>query len=285
MLENKKVAFQGALGAYSHVVAKRMYTKATMLPCTTFEEVFEKVKSKKADVGVIPIDNSVAGRVADIHYLLPRFKTHIIGEHFEPISHSLWGVKGSSLKTITSVASHIHALNQCRKFIKKRRLDSVVHADTAGSARDLSISGDIHQSAIASELAGKLYGLKLLARNIEDTDHNTTRFIFISNKAEIPRESERTIISFIFRVRSVPAALFKAIGGFATNGVNIIKLESYFVDEKFTVAQFYVEMEGHPKEKRVRLAFEELSFFSEEVTILGVYSADPFRFTQHATGK
>lgn len=273
----KTVAFQGYLGAYSHSASQAVFPQAVVVPCLSFEEVFERVRKGVAEVGVIPIENSIAGRVADIHHLLPKSGVFIIGEHFEPIAHQLLAIPGATLKDIKEVRSHIHALNQCRKFIHSHKLKPVSHFDTAGAALEVSKLKNPHVAAIASSLAGEMYGLQALSKNIEDENHNTTRFIIISKKPIQFVAGTPLITSFIFEVRSVPAALYKSIGGFATNGVNIIKLESYYASEKFTVAEFYAEIEGHPDEYSVSLAFEELRFFSKNVKILGTYRAHSFR--------
>ena len=274
------VAFQGFPGAYSDLASRTVFPTGKTIPCFSFEEVFEKVRKGIVDVGIIPIDNSIAGREADIHHLLPESKVFIVGEHFQPVRHQLLAPKGASLKKVKEVHSHIHALNQCRKFIAAHKLKAVVHADTAGAAADIAARNDKGVAAVASSLAGEIYHLKVLSKDIEDQAHNTTRFIIVAKKPNADVSQPRTpmITSFIFRVRSVPAALYKAIGGFATNDVNITKLESYIIDPQFTVAQFYVDVEGHPEEHSMKLAFEELAFFSEEVRVLGVYPAHPFRF-------
>ena len=273
----KTAAFQGCLGAYSNSAASAVFPLVKVIPCLSFEEVFERVKNGSADVAVIPIENSIAGRVADLHHILPKSDVFIIGEHFEPIRHQLLGIPGTTLKDIKEVRSHTHALNQCRKFIYSHKLKPVHHFDTAGAALEVSELKNPNVAAIASSLAGEIYGLKILSKNIEDENYNTTRFIIVSKKQIRPPLNAPLITSFVFRVRSVPAALYKSIGGFATNGVNITKLESYIVDEKFTVAEFYVEIEGKPEDPSVSLAFEELRFFSKNVKILGTYRAHPFR--------
>jgi len=236
------------------------------------------VRDGRADLAMIPIDNSVAGRVADIHHMLPESGLHIIAEHFQRVVHHLLAPKGATIAGLKSVHSHVHALPQCRKLINELGLKAVVHADTAGAAADVAASGDVTQAAIASELAAKIYGLVSLRADVADAEHNTTRFIIMRREPADPDPAQGPVMtSFVFRVRSVPAALYKALGGFATNGVNIVKLESYILDERFTVAQFYADIEGHPDQRSVRLALEELSFFSREVKILGVYPAHPFR--------
>jgi prephenate dehydratase len=274
----RSIAFQGFPGAYSNLACREAFPDLEPLPCPSFEDTFAAVKDGRARLAMIPIDNSVAGRVADIHHLLPESGLHIVGEHFQRVNHHLLAVKGATLETIREVHSHVHALGQCRKLIAELGVKPVVVADTAGAAADVARRNDPTVAAIASELAGRTYGLQSLRSNIEDAEHNTTRFLVMAREPCDPGPDNGPVItSFVFRVRSVPAALYKALGGFATNGVNITKLESYIVDGNFTVAQFYADIEGHPDQRPVRLALEELSFFSREVRILGVYPAHPFR--------
>jgi prephenate dehydratase len=272
------IAFQGAPGAYSDLACRTAYPNLTTLPCATFEDTFAAVREGRAELAMIPIDNSVAGRVADIHHLLPESGLHIIAEHFQRVVHHLLAPKGATVAGLKKVHSHVHALPQCRKLIAELGLKAVVHADTAGAAADVAAQGDVSQAAIASELAARIYGLVSLRADVADAEHNTTRFVVMRKEPADPDPAQGPILtSFVFRVRSVPAALYKALGGFATNGVNIVKLESYMVDEKFTVAQFYADIEGHPDQRPVRLALEELGFFSREVKILGVYPEHGFR--------
>jgi prephenate dehydratase len=272
------IAFQGAPGAYSDLACRTAQPAMTTLPCATFEEAFAAVREGRAALAMIPIDNSVAGRVADIHHLLPDSGLHIVGEHFQKVVHHLLASKGASIAGLKTVHSHVHALPQCRRLISELGLKAVVHADTAGAAADVAQRGDRSESAIASELAGQIYGLVSLRADVADQKNNTTRFVVMRREPLDPDPAAGPVItSFVFRVRSVPAALYKALGGFATNGVNITKLESYIVDGGFTVAQFYADIDGHPDHRPVRLALEELSFFSREVRILGVYPASPFR--------
>jgi prephenate dehydratase len=273
-----RIAFQGYPGAYSNLACREAFPKRTALPCPSFEEAFAAVREGRAGLAMIPIDNSIAGRVADIHHLLPESGLHIVGEHFQRVEHCLLGIAGSKTSELREVHSHIHALGQCRKMIKKLGVHAMVHADTAGAAQDVARWRDPHKAAISSSLAAEIYGLKILERNIEDFEHNTTRFIIMSRKAERPPPGDApTVTSFVFRVRSVPAALYKALGGFATNKINISKLESYMIDGAFTVAQFYADVDGHIDDPAMRFAFEELAFFSSYVTVLGVYPAHPFR--------
>ena len=277
------IAFQGEVGANSDLACRRVYPAWTTLPCTTFEDTFAAVVDGRAAHAMIPIDNSVAGRVADIHHLLPDSGLHIVGEHFQRVEHHLLAVKGAAFGDLEYVHSHIHALNQCRATIQKMGLTPVVEADTAAAARDIAERGDPRHAAIASELAGEIYGLVSLRANVEDAEHNTTRFLIMAKAAkQASATSGDVITSFIFRVRHVPAALYKALGGFATNGVNMTKLESYLVGGGFIAAQFYAEVDGHPAHANLRLALEELEFFSREVRILGVYPAHPFRKEQEA---
>jgi prephenate dehydratase len=266
------------LGANSDLACRAVKPDMTTLPCRTFEDAFAAVTTGKARLALIPIDNTVAGRVADIHQLLPNSGLHIIGEHFQPVHHHLLATKGTKVADLTHVHSHIHALNQCRNLIKRLGVEPVVHIDTAGAAADIAKLGDKTQGAIASQLAAELYGLVSLEADVEDATHNTTRFLIMAREAEDPGpDAGDTITSFVFRVRNVPAALYKAMGGFATNGVNMTKLESYLIEGGFVAAQFYAEVDGHPEQRNVRLALEELDFFSDEVTILGVFPASPAR--------
>jgi prephenate dehydratase len=251
------------------------------LPCPTFETAMAAVQAGKAELAMIPVENSIAGRVADLHSLLPHTRLKIVAEHFQRVEHCLVALPGATLKSIKTVKSHVQALAQCRNFLKRHRFAPLVHGDTAGAAREIAEDGDTSVGAIASSLAARIYELKVLARNIEDADHNTTRMVVMAHDPIDPDPSKGPVVtSFVFRVRSVPAALYKALGGFATNGVNITKLESYMIDGNFTVAQFYADIDGHPDQRPVRLALEELSFFSREVRILGVYPANAFRAGQ-----
>lgn len=275
------IAFQGLPGAYSDLACRAAFPTMTTLPCASFEDAFAAVRDGAARLAMIPIENSVAGRVADIHHLLPESGLHIVGEHFQRVNHNLLAPKGATLAGLKSVASHVQALSQCRKVIRELGLTPVVRADTAGAAVEVAEQGDLTVAAIASSLAAEIHGLDILKADIEDAAHNTTRMVVMSRDPIDPDPAKGQVItSFVFRVRSVPAALYKALGGFATNGVNITKLESYMLDGHFTVAQFYADIMGHPDQRPVRLALEELSFFSREVRILGVYPANPFRDQQ-----
>ncbi len=275
---SNKVAFQGQLGANSHVACKIYFPDWEYLPCTNFEDAFNTVRDNDAKYAMIPIENSVMGRVADIHNLLPESGLFIVGEYFHRVEHQLLALKDSSLKEIKTVMSQLPALSQCKKFIKQNNFTEITAADTAGSAKEVANLGDKSIGAIASSLAAEIYNLKIVSSNIEDADHNTTRFIVMSNKPEAPALNEgKVITSIIFKIRNVPAALYKGLGGFATNGVNITKLESYLIDGNFTAAQFYADFEGHQDLKHVQLALEELSFYSKELKILGCYQSDPYR--------
>jgi prephenate dehydratase len=272
------IAYQGAPGANSDLACRSVFPGLTPLPCASFEDAFAAVHEGRAGLAMIPVENSVAGRVADIHHLLPNGGLYIIGEHFQRVVHCLLGLKGSSIDGLTAVHSHIQALSQCRGWLRRHGLTPVTHADTAGAAADVARWADPTLGAIASSLAAEIYGLQVLADGIEDAQHNTTRFLVMTRTPQVPpRDGRRFVTSFVFQVRSVPAALFKALGGFATNGVNMTKLESYMIDGKFTATQFYAEIDGHPDDGHVRLAMAELNFFAEPVTILGVYPAHPFR--------
>jgi len=273
-----KIAFQGEPGANSDIAAREVYPGCEPMPCPTFEDALVAVQSGKADLGMIPIENSIAGRVADIHHLLPHAKLHIVGEHFLPIHFNLMAPKGATLKTIKSVESHIHALGQCRRFIRKHGYKPVIAADTAGAARHIAETTDVTRAALAPKLAAKIYGLKVLAENIEDEDNNTTRFVILSREKKHAKAGSGPVVTtFVFRVRNLPAALYKALGGFATNGVNMTKLESYMIEGNFFATMFYADVEGHPEDVGLTFALEELKFFSRELTILGVYPAHPFR--------
>ncbi len=276
--DKKSIAYQGEPGANSHIACIKAYPGHEPTACPTFEDAFAAVDARTADLAMIPIENSLAGRVADIHHLMPESSLYIIGEHFLPVHHILLGTPDASLATIKTVHSHIHALGQCRNIIKELKLKPVVAADTAGSAREVSQSGDATQAAIATSLAGEIYGLQKLRANIEDEDHNMTRFVMLAAEpADAEPEDAPVVTSFVFRVRNVPAALYKAMGGFATNGVNMTKLESYQIEGQFFATQFYADIEGHPADRPVRLAMEELAFFTSYLRVLGTYQASPMR--------
>ena len=273
-----RIAFQGEPGANSHLAALDAYPRLEALACPTFEDALAAVKTAKAKLAMIPIENSVAGRVADIHHLLPHSGLHIVAEHFERVRHQLLTLPGVKLSQLKTVHSHIMALGQCRDVIRALKLKPVAEADTAGAARHLRDSGDRSAAVIASKLAAEIYGLKIAKADIEDAEHNTTRFVVLATKpVRVGKGDGSVITSFVFRVRNVPAALYKALGGFANNSVNMTKLESYQLEGSFNATMFYADIEGHPAERLVKLAMEELHFYSSEVTVLGTYPASPFR--------
>jgi prephenate dehydratase len=272
------VSYQGEPGAFSSQAALAVFPDCELLPCATFEDALAAVSDGSARYGMIPIDNSIAGRVADIHHLLPNSGLHLIGEHFLPIRFHLMAAKGATLATLKTVQSHIHALGQCRRMIRKLGLKAEVAADTAGSARQVAEAGDVARAAIAPRIAAEVYGLEILMEDIEDEKHNTTRFVILSKYPEFARQgSGKTVTTLVFRVRNIPAALYKAMGGFATNGVNMTKLESYMVDGLFAATMFYADVEGHPDDPALKRALQELEYFSKEMRILGVYPAHAFR--------
>jgi prephenate dehydratase len=275
---SKTIAYQGEPGANSHIACLEAYPDHQPVACRTFEDAFASVKEGETALAMIPIDNSVAGRVADIHHLLPASNLYIIGEHFLRVHHQLLVIPGTKPSELKTVHSHVHALGQCRKVIRELGLKAVVAADTAGSAREVAEAKDKSRASIATALAAETYSLDILRANIEDEEHNTTRFIILSAEPhDAEPEDAPVITSFVFRVRNVPAALYKALGGFATCGINMTKLESYQLEGMFSATQFYADIEGHPSERNVRLALEELSFFTSYKRILGVYKASPYR--------
>ncbi|MDF9716526.1 prephenate dehydratase [Nocardioides sp. ChNu-153] len=274
----RRIAYQGEPGANSHIVCQRHYPDLESVPCASFEEVFAVVERGDADLALIPIDNTLAGRVADIHHFLPTTSLHIVAEHFLRIQFHLMAVPGATVGTIRTVHSHVHALGQCRRIIAEHGWTKIISGDTAGAAREVAESGDPTQAALAPPLAADIYGLEVLATDVEDEDHNTTRFVVLSpSYDEAPADGGPVVTTFVFNVRNLPAALYKALGGFATNGVNMTKLESYMVGGEFTATQFLAEVDGHPAEPGLARALEELSFFTTDVKVLGVYPADPFR--------
>ncbi len=286
-MTTNKIAFQGEPGANSDAACRDMYPAMEPLPCATFEDAFAAVETGKADLAMIPIENTIAGRVADIHHLLPESRLYIVGEYFLPIHFSLMVLPGVKMEEIRSVHSHIHALGQCRKIIRKNRWKPLVAGDTAGAARMVADEKERSWAALAAPLAAKLYGLDILADNVEDAENNVTRFVVLSKtKAWAPRTGPDRLMmtTFVFRVHNIPAALYKAMGGFATNGVNMTKLESYQLGGTFFATQFYADIEGHPDDANVAQALKELHFFSREVRILGVYDAHPFRLSQKTMG-
>ena len=280
MAKHNRIVFQGEPGANSHIACREAYPDAQAVPCPTFEDALGALAAGDADLGMIPIENSVAGRVADIHHLMPTSGLHIVAEWFLPIRNQLMAPKGSKLGDIKTVESHIMALGQCRNFLRKLGVKTVVGADTAGSAREVAERGEKSRAAIASRLAAEIYGLDILAEDIEDETHSTTRFIVLSREdRRVAPGNGLVITTFVFQVRNIPAALYKALGGFATNGVNMTKLESYMIEGNFFATQFYADVEGHPEDSSLALALEELEFFSSHLKILGVYAAHPFRAT------
>ena len=274
----RRIAYQGEPGANSHLVCQQAYPDWEALPCPSFEHAFAAVQNGDADLAMIPIDNSIAGRVADIHHFLPTSGLHIIGERFLRIQFALMAVPGATVEGLRTVHSHVHALGQCRGVIRELGLSPLVSGDTAGAAREVAEAGDPTQAAIAPPLAAEIYGLEVLRNDIEDEDHNTTRFVVLSRDfVQAPRDNGPVVTTFIFNVRNLPAALYKALGGFATNGVNMTKLESYMVGGEFTATQFLAEVDGHPEDPGLARALEELAFFTTDIKVLGVYPADPFR--------
>ena len=275
---NDRISFQGEPGANSHIACRDVYPRLEPMACPSFEDAFAAVSEGQAKYAMIPIENSVAGRVADVHHLIPESGLYVVGERFVPLKHQLLGLAGATLGDLKSVRSHPQAIGQCRKFLREAGLEPVKTADTAGAAREVAELGDKSVGALASALAGEIYGLQVLKADVADAAHNTTRFLVFAREAENAAPGDGPCMtSFVFRVRNVPAALYKALGGFATNGVNMTKLESYLEDGSFNAAMFYAEVEGHPADRGVGLALEELRFFSSSLDILGSYRADPFR--------
>ena len=275
---NTTISYQGEPGANSHILCAQAYPDWTPLPCPTFEDAFAAVDEGRAARAMIPIENSLAGRVADIHLLIPTSALHIVAEHFLPIHFQLMALPGTRLDALRSVHSHVHALGQCRRVIRRLGLKAVVAGDTAGAAREVAEGTDRSRAALAPALAAEVYGLDILERDVEDESHNTTRFVvFAPEPGTVGPDDGPTVTSFVFRVRNLPAALYKALGGFATNGVNMTKLESYMLGGEFQATQFYAEVDGHPEDPGLRRALDELRFFSREVRIVGTYRADPFR--------
>lgn len=273
----KHIAFQGQLGAYSDLACRAAAPECETVPCESFEDAIAAVHDGRADLAMLPVENSVAGRVADVHHLLPASGLRIIGEHYQPVVHHFLALPTAEITSIKTVHSHVQALMQCREWLRAHGMKPIPRLDTAGSAAELNTLQDPSIGAIASQLAGELYGLKSLAVDIADQKNNTTRFLILSPQAFLPPVGTDCITTLIFKVRSVPAALYKALGGFATNKINITKLESYLVDGRFTAAQFYIDVEGHPEEEPLRLALDELKFFTSEVLMLGTYPAHAFR--------
>lgn len=274
-----RIAYQGVAGAYSHIASMTVYPGQEYLPCDTFEKAMKLVSEGEADLAMIPVENSNAGRVSDVHFLLPQTGLHIIGEFFLPINHQLLGLPGTKLADVKSASSHPQALAQCSEFLKRHGIKPTARIDTALSCQDVLKFQDKSIAAIASKLAGEIYGLDVVAPNVENARNNTTRFLIMARKPEIPEDDGGAFItSFIFKAKNIPAALYKALGGFATNGINITKLESYLLEGKFVSAQFYAEIESHPSRKAFQNAFDELKFFSESIHVLGTYRANKYRY-------
>ena len=271
---SQKIAFQGELGAYGHQACATHYPDHSPLPCPTFDAAIEAVRQGDADLGMIAVENSTYGRVADVHSLLPKSGLHIVDESFVRVHINLLARKGARLDDITTAFGHVVILPQCARFLRQHGITGKVKSDNAKAARDVAEGSDMTVGALASELAADIYGLDLLARNIEDTDNNTTRFLVMARDPDYRRRGDHGMMtSFVFRVRNIPAALYKAMGGFATNGVNMTKLESYMVGGAFTATQFYAEIEGHPDDRNVQLALEELQYFTDMLHVMGVYPA------------
>ncbi|WP_028660143.1 prephenate dehydratase [Nocardioides insulae] len=278
MTEPLRIAYQGEPGSNSDQVCQQHYPDLERVPCASFEDVFAAVEGADADLAMIPIDNSLAGRVSDIHHFLPGTRLHIVAEHFLRIRFHLLGLPGSRIEDIRTVHSHVHALGQCRKLIRRHGFTPVISGDTAGAAREVAEAGDPTMGALSPPLAAGVYGLDVLAEDVEDEEHNTTRFVVLSPEPVRPPTGNGPVVtSFVFNVRNLPAALYKALGGFATNGINMTKLESYMVGGEFTATQFLAEIDGHPDDPGVRNAMEELAFYTHEIKILGVYPAASFR--------
>ncbi|MFK7944634.1 MAG: prephenate dehydratase [Paracoccaceae bacterium] len=273
-----KIAFQGELGAYSHQACSEVYPALEPMPCKTFEAALEAVRTRTADLAMMPIENSTYGRVADLHRLMPEAGLYIIGEHFVPVRVNLYGVEGATLEGVETARSHTVLLGQVSKFLHKHGIQPVTGADTAGSVREIAEAGDATRAAMGSPLAGDIYNLSTLAEGIQDNANNTTRFLVMSRqRIEAEPGTNNAMTSFVFQVRNVPAALYKAMGGFATNKINMVKLESYMTDGSFTATQFYAEIEGHPEDEGVAFAMEELGFFTSYLKVLGTYPRAPFR--------
>jgi|TARA_X000001036_G_C20507913_1_gene736740 prephenate dehydratase len=274
-----KVAIQGELGAYSHIAVEKLYKDAEIKTCSTFEETFKQAYNDSSYKIVIPIENSLAGRVADIHYLLPKYKLQIHGEYFLPVEHFLLGKPDAKIEDIKYVRSHAQAISQCQNIIVKRKFKSIISVDTAGSAKDLAEGKDKSIAAIASNLSAKMYNLKIFEKNIEDEKGNVTRFLIMGKNIEQPEytNDKKFITSCIFRLKSEPSALYKSLGGFATNQVNLTKLESFSVKNTFDQTNFYLDFEGHLEQTAVKKALEELGFHTETLDILGVYESSAYR--------
>ena len=273
-----RIALQGEQGCFSHLASLEIFPNAEIKFCSTFEETFQLAKENPSYKIVIPIENSLAGRVADIHYLIPKYKLQVHAEHFHKINHNLLGIKGSKIKDIETVRSHSQAIGQCQKIISDNNLKPIISADTAGSARFIFEKKDKSEAAIASALAAKIYDLEILKSNIEDESGNVTRFFIMGKESNHPElKDKKYITSCVFKLKSIPAALYKALGGFATNGVNLCKLESFSVKNTFDQVNFYIDIEGHIEDPSLQKALEELGFHTQKLDILGVYEAHQFR--------
>lgn len=277
MTAHKRISFQGELGAYGHQACRQMFPEMEAVPCRSFEDAIRAVHDGRADLTMLPVDNSTYGRVADIHSLLPKSGLYIIGEQFVRVRAVLAAPNGTRLSDVTHAVSHVVLLGQVRKFLNENNIEPVVGRDTAGSVKDVAENPKPGLAAMGSELAAEIYGLDVLASDIEDNSHNTTRFLACSPEPILPTDDGHVMTSFLFRVRNLPAALYKAMGGFATNGVNMVKLESYMINGSFTATQFYAEIDGHPDDLAVQRAMEELDYFTDYVKILGSYRADESR--------
>jgi len=281
-----RIAFQGVLGAYSDLACRAAYPGAATLPCPSFEAAMAALRDGQCDLAMLPCENSLAGRVPDIHRMLPDSGLFVVGEHFQRVEHCLLAPKGASLATLKRAHSHPVALGQVLRLLKDMNLTPVIEADTAGAAALIAERGGVEDAAIASELAAEIYGLEVLKRNVEDEAHNTTRFYAMSrDRADAPVDAPNVVTTFVFQVRSIPAALYKALGGFATNGINMTKLESYMVGGRFAATQFLCDVDGHPEQPALRRALEELRFFSSSIKILGAYRAHPYRLEQSAAAE
>ena len=272
-----RIAFQGEPGAYSHQACRETRPDMEPLPCRAFEDVIDAVKTGEAELAMLPVENSTYGRVADIHRLLPESGLHIVDEAFVRVRINLLGVPGASLDQVKRAHSHLVLLPQCARFLRERGIEGKASPDNARAAREVAALGNPEDAALASDLAAEVYGLDVLARDVEDEDHNTTRFLAMAREPNDSRRDEKMMTTFVFRVRNIPAALYKAMGGFATNGVNMTKLESYMVDGSFSATQFYADIEGHPEDEPVKLAMEELAYFTSLLHVLGTYPADKNR--------
>ncbi len=276
----QKIVYQGEPGAYSHLACSQFFPGHEPLACPSFAKAFAQVRSGEAHCAMIPVENTVAGRVSDIYHLLPEGGLYIVGERYLPVHHQLLGVRGAKMSDIRSARSHHMALGQVRKFLTQHGIDAIADVDTAGAARKVAVGEDKSVAAVASRLSAETYGLDILAKDIEDAAHNTTRFIVLSTAPVLPKIEVPSVSSFVFKVRSVPSALYKALGGFASNGLNLTKLESYMVGGSFTAAQFYADVEGHIDSPEMKNALEELAFFSENITHLGTYPMDDIRLAK-----